>query len=192
MIKIFKKNSYRLSAFALATLRLAGVAFLTGATETKAASTEDTSTQQIVDKIDYPFVDDEDAVGKWETVDFVKEIEDFNVNETSWQGDLYLKSINLLPNGQMTQPVASGITSDETTPVDWLTTSTLAPGTRAPRLSRTEPPMAPCPVWADALIVNANNAIAELWSGEGNDSATFAAEPMRNRLIKSRSSFLLC
>ncbi|MGB8451978.1 MAG: hypothetical protein WCD89_06560 [Anaerocolumna sp.] len=38
-------------------------------------------------------------------------MENFNVNVTSWQGDLYLKSINLLPNGQMTQPVAAGITS---------------------------------------------------------------------------------
>lgn len=121
MIKIFKKNSYRLSAFALALLLLTGITFLTGATETKATSTEETSTKRIADKTDYPFVNDKDAVGKWETVDFVKEIEDFKVNETSWPGDLYLKSINLLPDGQMTQPVAAGITSDETTPVDWLT-----------------------------------------------------------------------
>ncbi|QHQ60188.1 peptidase M56 [Anaerocolumna sedimenticola] len=128
MIKVFKKNSYRLPAFALVVLLLAGIAFLTEATESKASSTEEmagstdeTSTHQIVDKIDYPFVDDEDAVGKWETVDFVREIEDFKVNVTSWQGGLYLKSINLLPNGQMTQPVASGITSDETTPIDWMT-----------------------------------------------------------------------
>jgi bla regulator protein BlaR1 len=130
MIKVFKKNSYRLSAFALAALLLTGVAFLTGATETKADTTDETTTetttatttQRIKDFIDYPFVDDQDAVGKWETVDLVKEIEDFNAGETSWQGgDLYLKSLKLLPNGQMTQPVATDTNSDETTPVDWLT-----------------------------------------------------------------------
>lgn len=121
MIKKFKKNSYRLSALALAVLLLTGLAFLTGANETKASSTEESTTQRIVDKIDYPFVDDEDAIGKWETVDFVKEIEDFDVDITSWQGESYLMSMKLLPNGQMTQPVADGITSDETTPVDWLT-----------------------------------------------------------------------
>lgn len=122
MIKVFKKNSYRLSAFALAALLLTGAAFLTGTTETKADTTDETTTtQRIEDYIDYPFVDDQDVIGKWEAVDFVKEIEDFTVGETNWQGDLYLKSLKLLPNGQMTQPVATGITSDETTPVDWLT-----------------------------------------------------------------------
>ncbi|WMJ85536.1 M56 family metallopeptidase [Anaerocolumna sp. MB42-C2] len=128
MIKVFKKNSYRLSAFALAVLLLAGFAFLTEATESKASSTEEVpslteenSTQRIEDKIDYPFVDDKDAVGKWETVDFVADIDDFNVNKTSWQGGPYLLSINLLPDGQMTQPVVVGETSDETTPVNWLT-----------------------------------------------------------------------
>lgn len=121
MIKIFKKNSYRFSAIALVALLLVSVPFLTGATKTRASSTEETPTLPIVDNIDYPFVDDEDAIGKWETVDFVKEIEDFQVNVQSWGEELYLKSIKLLPNGQMPQPIAIGVTSDETTPVEWLT-----------------------------------------------------------------------
>ena len=37
------------------------------------------------------------------------------------QGDPYLLSIKLLPDGQMTQPVIVGETSDETTPVDSMT-----------------------------------------------------------------------
>jgi bla regulator protein BlaR1 len=90
-------------------------------TEAKASSTNNHSSKVIVDKIDYPFVNDEEVIGKWETVDFVKEIDDFDVKAKSWNGDPYLKSINLLPDGKMAQPVCDGITSDEITPVSWFT-----------------------------------------------------------------------
>jgi len=118
MIKVFKKNSYRLSALALGVLLIAGGALLTGATE---ANTTNSNSTPIVDKIDYPFVNDDEVIGKWETVDFVKAIDDFDVNLKSWKDDLYLKSMTVLPDGKMTQPVCEGITSDEITPVSWLT-----------------------------------------------------------------------
>ena len=47
------------------------------------------------------FVDDQDAIGTWESVDFVKDIEDFVPNIKSWPEDLYLLRIQLLPNGEM-------------------------------------------------------------------------------------------
>lgn len=118
MIKRFKKNSYRLTTFALVILLVAGGALLTGAKDVKGANG---SKQIIVDKIDYPFINDEEAIGKWETVDFVKEIDDFRAGTKSWNEDLYLKSIKLLPNGEMTQPVCDGVKSDETTPIKFLT-----------------------------------------------------------------------
>jgi bla regulator protein BlaR1 len=116
MIKMFKKSSYRLSIIAITVLLITGVAFLTGATRTKADTTD-----EIIDGVNCTFVDDQDAIGKWVTVDFVKNMEDFTPDVISWQGELHLLSMKLLSNGQMPQPVAVDVTSDETTPVDWLT-----------------------------------------------------------------------
>lgn len=120
MIKLFKKSSYRISVIALAVLLITGITFLTGATKTKADTNIETSTQ-IIDGVNCTFVDDQAAIGKWETVDFVEAVEDFTPKAASLQKDFYLLSIKLLPNGQMPQPVAVGVTSDETTPVNWLT-----------------------------------------------------------------------
>jgi bla regulator protein BlaR1 len=40
----------------------------------------------IVDKIDYPFVNDPQVIGTWEAIDFVGEMEDFKVGEKQWKG----------------------------------------------------------------------------------------------------------
>ena len=55
----------------------------------------------IVDKIDYPFVNDPEALGTWESVDFVKNMEDFKPGTKYWQGDLFLKELFILENGKM-------------------------------------------------------------------------------------------
>jgi Antirepressor regulating drug resistance, predicted signal transduction N-terminal membrane component len=108
MIKRFEKNSYRITSMALTVLLIAGIIFLTG--EMKTDGNEDTSTKaetfgdastQIIDGVNCTFVDDQDAIGKWDTVDFVKDIDDYVPNVTSWRGDLYLLNIKLLPNGEM-------------------------------------------------------------------------------------------
>jgi bla regulator protein BlaR1 len=153
LIKLFKKNSYRITASALAVLLIAGIIFLTGETKAKidtnggtetiadtnkeknakADTNEETNTitdiyeetntkadtigetsTQIIDGVDCTFVDDQDAIGKWETVDFVKDIDDFVPNVISWPEDLYLLSIKLLPNGQM--PKIDADSSDEIVP----------------------------------------------------------------------------
>ncbi len=54
---------------------------------------------RIVDKIDYPFVNDPEAIGQWETVDFVRRIEDFDPKVRRWKGRGFLKGIVLLENG---------------------------------------------------------------------------------------------
>ncbi len=116
MIKLFLKNPYRLSILvAIILVMFGGILIL------EVTSTKDHLPQVTVDKIDYPFVNDEKVIGKWETVDFVKEVDDYDVKVKSWKESLYLKSITLLPDGKMTQPVIDGRTSDETTPVSWLT-----------------------------------------------------------------------
>ncbi len=48
---------------------------------------------RIVDKTDYPFVNDPKVVGGWKTVDFVREISQFNPSKKSWKGKLWLNHI---------------------------------------------------------------------------------------------------
>ena len=74
MIKKFKKNTYKkFSAIALAGVVIIGGAVLTEAKATNAASIASGNTPQIIeDKLDYDFVNDEQVVGKWEVVDYVK------------------------------------------------------------------------------------------------------------------------
>ncbi len=59
---------------------------------------------RIIDKIDYPFVDDPQVRGKWESVDFVKDMKDFDPAKLKWKGDLFLKELIFLQNGRMGQP----------------------------------------------------------------------------------------
>jgi beta-lactamase regulating signal transducer with metallopeptidase domain len=59
---------------------------------------------RIVDKIDYPFVNDSKLIGTWESVDFVGEMEEFKAGEKQWRGDLYLKGLIFKPNGKTFKP----------------------------------------------------------------------------------------
>lgn len=54
-----------------------------------------------VDKTDYPFVNDKKVIGKWKTVDFVRDINDFQAGKQSWGGDLYLKELVFVKGGRM-------------------------------------------------------------------------------------------
>lgn len=54
-----------------------------------------------IDQTDYPFVDDPGVIGKWESVDFVKEIDDFNADKKSWQEELYLTALVFIKDGKM-------------------------------------------------------------------------------------------
>lgn len=59
----------------------------------------------IVDKIDYPFVNDPQLIGTWESVDFVDEMEDFKPDSKQWKGgELYLKGLIFKPNGKTFKP----------------------------------------------------------------------------------------
>jgi hypothetical protein len=61
---------------------------------------------RIVDKIDYPFVNDKKVIGTWKTVDFVPEMEEFKDSEKQWEHGEdrpYLKALVFLPNGKTTE-----------------------------------------------------------------------------------------
>jgi beta-lactamase regulating signal transducer with metallopeptidase domain len=54
----------------------------------------------IIDKIDYPFVNDPEALGGWEAVDFVHDINNFKPGKKTWSEDLFLKELFFLENGK--------------------------------------------------------------------------------------------
>ncbi|MHC4677118.1 MAG: HAAS signaling domain-containing protein [Planctomycetota bacterium] len=55
----------------------------------------------IVDKVDYPFVNDPEALGVWESVDFVENVEDFKPGTKRFGGgELYLKELFILADGR--------------------------------------------------------------------------------------------
>lgn len=57
-------------------------------------------TEAIEDSIDYAFENDPDMLGRWESVDFVKEIKDFDPTSKNWIDDLYLKEIEIKSGGE--------------------------------------------------------------------------------------------
>jgi len=60
--------------------------------------------RRIVDKIDYPFVNDPEVIGTWESVDFVGEIDDFHVDQATRGGGLYLKKMVFFDEGKTGGP----------------------------------------------------------------------------------------
>ena len=59
---------------------------------------------RIVDKIDYPFINDLEALGTWKSVDFIENIGDFKPGTKNFKGDLYLKEMLILENGKTGGP----------------------------------------------------------------------------------------
>jgi beta-lactamase regulating signal transducer with metallopeptidase domain len=60
---------------------------------------------RIVDKIDYPFINDSKVIGTWKSVDFVREMDEFKPGKKQWgAGDLYLKELIFLPDGKTFKP----------------------------------------------------------------------------------------
>jgi hypothetical protein len=43
-------------------------------------------------------------VGKWESIDFVKDINNFKPGQKSWQGELFLKGVEFMPDGTTSLP----------------------------------------------------------------------------------------
>ncbi|MBV7274810.1 peptidase M56 [Clostridiaceae bacterium UIB06] len=103
MIKLFNKKSYKLSAMAMATILVLGCSVLTDA---KASSIKKQIASKISmhqDKIDYPFVNDDQIIGRWQSVDFVNEINDFKVDSKSFKGNLYVRELNVLQDGKVSK-----------------------------------------------------------------------------------------
>jgi bla regulator protein BlaR1 len=59
---------------------------------------------RIVDKIDWPFVNNPRLIGTWKSVDFVREMDQFKAGRKQWKGGLYLKELIFLPDGKTFKP----------------------------------------------------------------------------------------
>jgi bla regulator protein BlaR1 len=109
MIKLFERKTQKLTILAIAALLIFGTAALTQA---KALAFKPLgSKQKVFDKMDYPFLPDEQAVGKWIAIDYVKNIKDFTPSKISWHGELFLKSMDFASNGEMAVPIIKGMRS---------------------------------------------------------------------------------
>jgi uncharacterized membrane protein len=61
--------------------------------------------KRVVDKVDYPFIDDPNVLGTWKSVDFVATPEDFIPGRTQRpESELFLKELVFLPNGKTPRP----------------------------------------------------------------------------------------
>ena len=104
MIKLFDKKAYRFSAMAVASLLLISGIVLTDA-KVSANVNGSSSNAVNVDKTDYAFVNDSNIIGRWQSVDFVENIEDFNVASKQFTGDLYVKELNFTEDGKVSKTV---------------------------------------------------------------------------------------
>ncbi|MCX7710165.1 MAG: hypothetical protein N2484_09985 [Clostridia bacterium] len=68
---------------------------------------------RIEDKTDYPFVDEAQMKGKWCSVDFVKNIDEFKPNEKNWLGDLFLLEMKMEDGGKLTSTTTAESFSGE-------------------------------------------------------------------------------
>lgn len=98
MIKNLKKNTKKVYALAAICLVLSGAGVLVGA---RAYASSTAVEAKIQDKIDYPFMNDSEVVGKWEVVDFVEKTDNFKPAEKQWRGEDFLKTMTVLPDGKM-------------------------------------------------------------------------------------------
>jgi len=101
MIKLFNKKAYKFSALAIVLLMILGAAALTDAKVLAFGKSKVVN----VDKIDFPFVNDPQIVGKWKSVDFVEKTEDFKVDSTNFKGDLFVKELNFTSDGKVPKTV---------------------------------------------------------------------------------------
>jgi bla regulator protein BlaR1 len=66
------------------------------------------------DKVDYPFVDDPQAIGTWEAIDFVENPAEFDPGQIKWQaGEMFLSRLVIEPNGQMSQVLGNQAAEDQ-------------------------------------------------------------------------------
>lgn len=73
----------------------------------------------IEDKTDYPFVDDPAVIGKWQSVDYVAEINKFTPDKKIYEDALFLKELVFIKDGKMLTAINTGNGNLGPTPSTW-------------------------------------------------------------------------
>ena len=60
------------------------------------------------DNIDLPFVNDPDVIGKWSSIRYISKIEDFKPDKQYFQHNLFFKSAEFLPGGELKEQYTGG------------------------------------------------------------------------------------
>jgi bla regulator protein blaR1 len=68
--------------------------------------------QIVEDKVDFQFIDDQQMIGQWQSVDFVQDKEKFKPGKKDWRGDLYLTEMKFDNVGIMTYTTTKRQSSD--------------------------------------------------------------------------------
>lgn len=95
MISKFNKQSKK------ARLLILSIIIALSFVVTSLALDTEPTTQRIVDNIDLEFVNDPEVLGEWESVDFVDEIDDFEVDKQQCKDTLYMTKLIFLGNGEL-------------------------------------------------------------------------------------------
>ncbi|OFI07537.1 regulatory protein BlaR1 [Clostridium acetireducens DSM 10703] len=109
-IRNFKKKSLCITILSLISVLLIGGIMLTECNKTvSAAIDKDISSNYIIDEkgrirkienTNISFTKDDKVIGKWISVDFVKNVKEFNPNKRNCKDDLYLKNLEFFQNGK--------------------------------------------------------------------------------------------
>jgi len=107
-IKSFEKRSCKFSFVALAALLSVSSIFLTDVKaeviNTNSYTAYKYLKERVEDNIDYDFENDENLIGKWETIGITKDIKYFNSSNEKSNEDLFIKNLVIFPKGKMAQP----------------------------------------------------------------------------------------
>ena len=97
IMSLFHKKGLKVSlTFILAAIMLCGAMVVGAKSSFK------------TDKIDYPFEDDQQVIGKWEAIDFVNTVNAFDTNKKTWASKLYLKQLVFIKEGKVLSSVYEG------------------------------------------------------------------------------------
>ncbi len=123
-IKLYDRYSYRLSILSVSAILILSFVSLTNSkAETIGSYLKGNSNAALVkytDNTNIPFVNDEEALGKWKSIDFVYDIDNFSTKYVNYEGNLFLKSIVLLPGGKMPQMNTEDSKVNEEKTANWM------------------------------------------------------------------------
>lgn len=99
----------------------------------------------IAEKTDYPFINDPTVIGKWQSIDMVSAIDEFNPDKKTFNDDLYIYELVFVKDGEMLMNTAK--TKGNLVPSPWK--------------------------WTQGLVINIPDKLAPNYSIKGIEGKTY-------------------